>query len=131
MARAGSQAPTRIGRIAAAPAGIATTPSDATAVTRGASEFRSGQLRDTSGHSPKDESMGMAHGVVMSRRPGKIANLVLARGGLFGIGVFVPNTTGATPRAKDGAFAHKGAFDQETQKVGASWKSRGTSTAGN
>ena len=115
--------------------------------------FRSDQLLDTSVHSAKDKSLGTVHDIVMSPKTGKIAYLVIARGGLFGFDrKFVPvpwedfkatpsasmlvlNTTEAAlkaaPQVSENQFAAKGAFDQESQKVDAYWKAQGLSTASN
>jgi sporulation protein YlmC with PRC-barrel domain len=46
--------------------------------------FRSDQLLDTAVRSPKDEALGSIQDLVMSPKTGKIAYLVIARGGLFG-----------------------------------------------
>ncbi len=106
--------------------------------------FRSDQLLDTTVLSPQDESLGTVHDIVMSPQSGKIAYLVIARGGLFGIdekfvpvpwdhfkttpgvSVLVLNATKAVlqaaPQLADDKFAAKGQFEQESQKVDAYWK---------
>ena len=106
--------------------------------------FRSDQLVDTTVLSPQDELLGTVHDIVMSPQSGKIAYLVIARGGLFGIDekfVRVPwadfkatrgvsvlelNMTTAVlqaaPQVSDDKFGAKGQFEQESQKVDAYWK---------
>lgn len=113
-------------------------------VTAANAAFRSDQLLDSDVLSPQDESLGTVHDIVMSPKDGKIAYLVIARGGLFGIdekfvpvpwddfkatpnaSVLVLNTTKAileaAPQVSDDKFAAKGQFDQESQKVDAYWK---------
>jgi sporulation protein YlmC with PRC-barrel domain len=115
--------------------------------------FRSDQLIGTEVLSPQDKSLGTVHDIVMAPQNGKIAYLVIGRGGLFGIGeqfvpvpwdafkaapnasVLVLNTTKtalkAAPRVSDDRFAAKGAFDQESLKVDAYWKTQALSTASN
>ena len=53
-------------------------------VTAEHASFRSDQLLDTAVRSPKDESLGSIQDLVMSPKTGKIAYLVVARGGIFG-----------------------------------------------
>lgn len=113
-------------------------------VTAANTAFRSDQLLDTNVLSPQDASLGTVHDIVMSPQNGKIAYLVIARGGLFGIdekfvpvpwdafkappnaSVLVLNTTKAVlqaaPQLSDDKFAAKGQFEQESQKVDAYWK---------
>ena len=107
--------------------------------------FRSDQLIDTDVLSPGNESLGSVHDLVMSPQSGKIAYLVIARGGLFGIdasytpvpwsdfkmtpntGLLVLDTTkavmSAAPQVSDGQFTKTGQFDQESKKVDSYWTS--------
>jgi sporulation protein YlmC with PRC-barrel domain len=106
--------------------------------------FRSDELLSTTVLSPHDESLGTVHDIVMSPETGKIAYLVIGRGGLFGIdekfvpvpwdhfkatpgvSVLVLNATKAVlqaaPQVSDDKFGAKGQFEQESQKVDAYWK---------
>ncbi len=106
--------------------------------------FRSDQLLDTDVLSAQGESLGTVHDIVMSTHSGKIAYLVIGRGGLFGIDEkFVPvpwtdfkatpgvsvlelDTTKAVlqaaPEVSDDGFGTDGQFAQESQKVDAYWK---------
>ena len=108
--------------------------------------FRSDQLLDTDVVSPGDETLGSVHDLVLDPRTGKIAYLILSRGGLFGIDAsYVPvpwgaikaapnasllvlDTTKAAMRAaplvSDHQFSDSGQFDQESQKVDTYWGSR-------
>jgi PRC-barrel domain len=113
-------------------------------VTAANAAFRSDQLLDTTVLSTQDESLDTVRDIVMTPQNGKIAYLVIARGGLFGIdekfvpvpwdafkatpnaSVLVLNTTKAVlqgaPQVSDDQFAAKGQFEQESQKVDAYWK---------
>jgi sporulation protein YlmC with PRC-barrel domain len=115
-------------------------------VTEKDTAFRSDQLLDTDVVSAKNESLGTVHDIVMSPHGGKIAYLVIARGGLFGIdekfvpvpwddfkaapgaSVLVLNTSKAAlqaaPQVSDDKFAAKGQFEQESTKVDAYWKTQ-------
>ena len=115
--------------------------------------FRSDQLLDTTVLSPQDESLGSIHDIVMSPQTGKIAYLVIGRGGIFGINEkFVPvpwsafkSTPGvsvlvldttkailqAAPQISDDKFGAKSQFEQESQKVDAYWKAQFASTDSN
>ena len=106
--------------------------------------FRSDQLLDTDVRNPQDQGLGSVHDLVMDPKTGKIAYLIVARGGVFGFDrKYVPipwddfkmtqNASllvlGATKEAMDGApevtddqFTTTGHFDQESQKVDAYWK---------
>jgi sporulation protein YlmC with PRC-barrel domain len=53
-------------------------------VTAEHGSFRSDELIDTAVRSSKDEGLGSVQDIVMSPKTGKIAYLVVARGGLFG-----------------------------------------------
>jgi sporulation protein YlmC with PRC-barrel domain len=113
-------------------------------VTDKSMAFRSDQLLDTDVRNPRDQSLGSAHDLVMDPKTGKIAYLIVARGGVFGFDrKYVPvpwadfritrNASllvlDATKEALDGApevtddlFTTPGHFDQESQKVDAYWK---------
>ena len=103
--------------------------------------FRSDQLLDTDVRNPQDQGLGSVHDLVMDPKTGKIAYLIVARGGVFGFDrKYVPipwddfkmtqNASllvlGATKEAMDGApevtddqFTTTGHFDQENEKVDA------------
>jgi len=108
--------------------------------------FRSDQLLDTDVVSPSNETLGSVHDLVLSPHTGKIAYLIISRGGLFGIDAsYVPVPWGAikatpnasllvldttkaamsaAPQVSDNQFSTAGQFDQESQKVNAYWASR-------
>ena len=108
--------------------------------------FRSDQLLDTDVVSPGDETLGTVHDLVLNPHTGKIAYLIISRGGLFGIdasyvpvpwgaikaapnaSVLVLDTTkaamSAAPQVNDHQFSTSGQFDQESGKVDAYWSSR-------
>lgn len=55
-------------------------------VTNTDASFRSGELVGADVRSPQNEALGSVEDLVMSPKTGKIAYLVIARGGIFGIG---------------------------------------------
>ena len=115
--------------------------------------FRSDQLLDTDVVSPGNETLGSVHDLVLSPHTGKIAYLIISRGGLFGIGAsYVPVPWGAikaapnasllvldttkaamsaAPQVNDHQFSASGQFDQESQKVDGYWASRVKTLAAN
>ena len=108
--------------------------------------FRSDQLIDANVVNPANETLGSVHDLVLDPHTGRIAYLILSRGGLFGIGAsYVPVPWGAikaapnasllvldttkaaisaAPEVNEDQFSASGQFDQESQKVDAYWKSR-------
>ena len=113
-------------------------------VTSKNTSFRSDELLGTDVRTPQNEALGSVEDLVMSPRTGKIAYLLIARGGIFGFdekyvpvpwedfkvtparNLLVLDTTKAAmeaaPQVSKDQFAPPGHFDQETQKVDAYWK---------
>ncbi len=112
-------------------------------VTAGGTAFRADQLLDMEVRSPQNDALGSVDDIVMDPQTGRIAYLVIARGGLFGIGqsyvpvpwdafkatpavtLLVLDTTKAVmeaaPLVSNDHFAARGRFEQESRTVDAYW----------
>jgi uncharacterized protein YrrD len=113
-------------------------------VTGTDTSLRSDELVGTEIRGPQNEALGSVDDLVMSSQTGKIAYVVIARGGIFGIDekyvpvpledfkiapnakLLVLGTTRSVldtaPQATKEQFATPGQFDQVAQKVDAYWK---------
>ncbi len=108
--------------------------------------FRSDQLIDTDVLSPANETLGTVHDLVTSPQTGKIAYVIIARGGLFGIDASyvpvpwddfkaTPNASllvldtnkvamSAAPQVGNDQLTKPGQFESESKKIDAYWTSR-------
>jgi sporulation protein YlmC with PRC-barrel domain len=113
-------------------------------VTSKNTSFRSDELLGTDVRDSQNEALGSIEDLIMSPQTGKIAYLVIARGGIFGIdekyvpvpwddfkitpnaNLLVLDTTKASldaaPQVSKDQFTTPGHFDQESEKVDAYWK---------
>lgn len=105
--------------------------------------FRSDQLIDNDVVSPADETLGSVHDLVTNPQTGKVAYVIVSRGGLFGIDAsYVPvpwadfrispdssllvldstkAVMAAAPHVSDSQFNEPGQFGADSHKVDAYW----------
>ncbi|OTP68017.1 Antigen [Caballeronia sordidicola] len=115
--------------------------------------FRSDELLGTEVRNPKGEALGSIEDLLMSPQTGKIAYLVIGRGGVFGIGEkYVPvpwdsfeatpnvdllvldaseQTMNGGPQVADGRAMRTNGFEQKSQKVDEYWKNHMSNAKGN
>ncbi|MEO6985869.1 MAG: PRC-barrel domain-containing protein [Paralcaligenes sp.] len=113
-------------------------------VTAHDASFRSDQLIGTSVVSQQNKDLGSISDIIMSPKTGKIAYLVIGRGGVFGINEkYVPvpwndfkfaadsnllvldtnkSTMDGAPRVEQGQFSKHRNFSEESKKIDAYWK---------
>ena len=97
--------------------------------------FRSDDLLGSEVRTPGNVALGSVDDIVMEPKSGRIAYLVVARGGVFGIGerhVAVPwdhilvletskDSMDKAPRISEGRFTKSGPFAEQTAKADAYW----------
>ena len=115
-------------------------------VTAKDNAFRSDQLIDNDVVNPGNETLGSVHDLVMNLQTGKVAYVIISRGGLFGIdpsyvpvpwadfkispdsSLLVLDSTKAVmtaaPQVSNDQFNKAGQFDPESKKVDAYWAPR-------
>ena len=115
--------------------------------------FRSDQLIDTDVRTPQDLALGSIHDLVMSPKTGKLAYVVIGRGGIFGINetytpvpwddfkatrsanLLVLNTTkailDAAPTVTESRFSTPAAFEKESAAVDTYWQAHVAKGAAN